>query len=244
MSIKAEHSLSPTSQPAILVVDDEPINFEVLEALLGDEGYQLHYAPGGQAAITALPAIQPEVILLDVMMPEMSGLELCQWLKAQRQWQHIPVIMVTALSSKQDLAHCLAAGADDFVAKPVNSAELKARLRSMLCLKQQYDNLQNLLQMREDMVKMIIHDLRNPLANVMLSAELLRNPKLSPEKRQKKLDQILIGSQELKTLIDDLLLMSKLELGKLTLSLQSVNLPVFCQRTVDEMATIAAQKNL
>lgn len=232
------------SLASVLVIDDEPDNFDVLDTFLCHEGYQLHYAPSGQAALNLLDTFQPDVILLDVMMPNMSGIEFCQQFKADAQWRHIPVIMVTSLTSKQDLARCLAAGADDFVAKPVNSVELRARLRSMLRIKQQYDDLQSLLQLREDMVSMIVHDLRNPLASVILAAEMLCYPNLPPEKQRKKIHQILGCSQDLKALIDDLLLMSRLELGKLILNRQAVDLCGFCQSAVGEMNEIAAQKNL
>ncbi len=244
MSITMAPSQTQASPPSILVIDDESDNFDVIETLLSHEHYQLNYAPGAREALALLSTFQPDVILLDVMMPHMSGLELCQQLKADHQWQHVPIIMVTSLSSKQDLANCLDAGADDFIAKPVNSAELRARVRSMLRIKQQYDNLQALLQLREDMVQMIIHDLRNPLASIILAAGILQYPNLPPVKQHKKLNQILSCSHDLKTLIDDLLLMSKLELGKLTLHRETIDLVAFCQMALDGMQDIATQKSV
>lgn len=230
--------------PSILVVDDEIDNFDVIDTLLCQENYQLHYASGGQEALDLLSTFKPDVILLDVMMPNMSGLEFCRILKQDSQWRNLPIIMVTSLSSKQDLARCLDAGADDFIAKPVNSSELRARLKSMLRIKQQYDSLQALLQLREDMVKMIIHDLRNPLSSIILAAEIMRYPNLPPEKQERKLEQILACSYELKSLIDDLLLMAKLELGKLTLNQQAVDLVDFCQAALVGMNDVASQKHL
>lgn len=244
MTADSVSSLWEETLPSILVIDDEIDNFDVIDTLLCQENYQLHYASDGQEALDLLDTFKPDVILLDVMMPNMSGLELCRILKQDSHWCNLPIIMVTSLSSKQDLARCLEAGADDFIAKPVNSAELRARLKSMLRIKQQYDNLQALLQLREDMVKMIIHDLRNPLSSVILAAEIMRYPNLPPEKHARKLEQILTCSYELKALIDDLLLMSKLELGKLTLQKQPVDLVEFCQAALVGMNDVAAQKNL
>ena len=141
-----------TSQPfSILVVDDEPDNFEVIETLLSIEetalgetqAYRLYYAASGPAALKSLSLFQPDVILLDVMMPGMSGLEVCQRIKAMAQWQSLPIIMVTSLTDKVDLARCFAAGADDFISKPVTGLELKARVRSMLRIRQQYQALAN-----------------------------------------------------------------------------------------------------
>ena len=126
---------------SILSIDDEESIFDVIEGLLYREGYNVSYVSSGKEAIERLDEIQPDVILLDLMMPEMDGIETCQKIKSNERWCHIPIIMVTALSSKQDLARCLNAGADDFLSKPVNSIELRARVRSMLRIKLQYDAL-------------------------------------------------------------------------------------------------------
>lgn len=130
------------NSPSILIVDDEPDNFDVVETLLSNQDYVLHYASSGETAIASLDLFQPDLILLDVMMPGIDGIEVCRRIKAIPQWQAVPIIMVTALRTKTDLARCLEAGADDFVSKPVNSIELQARVHSMLRIKQQYDQLQ------------------------------------------------------------------------------------------------------
>ncbi len=126
---------------SVLVVDDEPDNFDVIEALLSDRDYQLHYAANGQDAIASLETCQPDVILLDVMMPGIDGIEVCRQIKAMPQWEAVPIIMVTSLTAKADIARCLNAGADDFISKPVNRLELDARVRSMLRIHQQYQQL-------------------------------------------------------------------------------------------------------
>lgn len=137
---------STLSQPEpkklkVLVIDDEESVFEVIEGLLFREGYEFAYQMSGKVALDRIDEIQPDVILMDLMMPDMDGIETCQRIKANDRWCHIPIIMVTALSSKEDLARSLDAGADDFVSKPINSVELRARVRSMLRIKVQYDTL-------------------------------------------------------------------------------------------------------
>jgi diguanylate cyclase len=127
---------------SILIIDDEPDNFDVIEILLSQQDYQLHYAASGKDAIATMDSFNPDLILLDVMMPEMDGIEVCRRIKAMPQWAAIPIIMVTALTSKEDLSLCLEAGADDFLSKPVNSLELRARVRSMLRIRQQYQQLE------------------------------------------------------------------------------------------------------
>jgi CheY-like chemotaxis protein/two-component sensor histidine kinase len=153
---------------SILVVDDEPRNFNVVEALLGHQGYHLHHAISGKEAIAQLEELRPDLILLDMMMPEMNGIQFCQHIKAIPQWQTIPIIMVTALSEKSDLANCLNAGADDFVSKPINSIELRARVHSMLRIKQQYDDIQGLSALRAETVAVLertLNELRGSLAS-------------------------------------------------------------------------------
>ncbi|MFN5854414.1 MAG: diguanylate cyclase domain-containing protein, partial [Pseudanabaenaceae cyanobacterium] len=126
---------------SILIVDDEPDNFDVIETFLSDQEYELHYAASGQDGINILEDLKPDLILLDVMMPGMDGIEVCQRIKAIREWESLPIIIVTSLTSKKDLAECLNAGADDFITKPVNRLELRARVKSMLRIRHQYQEL-------------------------------------------------------------------------------------------------------
>ena len=96
----------------------------------------MHYAASGQKAIASLDIFDPDLILLDVMMPGIDGIEICRQIKAMSKWQAVPIIMVTALKRKSDLANCLTAGGDDFISKLVNAIELRARVHSMLRIKQ------------------------------------------------------------------------------------------------------------
>ncbi len=129
------------NKASVLIIDDQPDNFDVIETFLSKEDYQLHYAANGQEAIATLDIFKPDLILLDIMMPGMDGIEFCQQIKAIPQWEAVPIIVVTALTTKTALAECLSAGADDFISKPVNSLELTARVRSMLRIRQQYHQL-------------------------------------------------------------------------------------------------------
>ncbi|WP_295621668.1 response regulator [Chamaesiphon sp. GL140_3_metabinner_50] len=149
---------------SILVVDDEPDNFDVIEALLPNESYTLHYANCGEDAIAYLDKFDPDLILLDVMMPGINGIEVCRRIKLMSQWQGVPIIMVTALSGKEDLARCLAAGADDFLHKPVNGLELRARVNSMLRIKKQHDRIQSFSKLQRNN----IHSLANNLNEIRL----------------------------------------------------------------------------
>ncbi len=126
----------------ILVVDDIPANARLLEAKLTQEYYQVAIAQSGEAALQLAADWHPDLILLDVMMPGMDGYEVCRSLKADMVTQHIPVVMVTALSEARDRVMGLEAGADDFLTKPLDDDLLFARVRSLLRLKRLQDEWQ------------------------------------------------------------------------------------------------------
>ena len=129
--------MNPTAPPAasrILVVDDTPANIQTLTATLKKEGYQISVATNGKQALEVLARVQPDLILLDVMMPEMDGFETCRQLKAAEQWRHIPVIFLTAKTETADIVQGFELGAVDYVAKPFNAHELLARVNTHLTM--------------------------------------------------------------------------------------------------------------
>jgi len=230
--------------PCLMVVDDEPDNFDVIETLLADESYQLHYAASGVETIADLETYNPDLILMDVMMPQMDGIEVCRQIKAMPRWQAVPIIMVTALSAKEDLAKCLAAGADDFISKPINAIELRARVKSMLRIKHQYEEVQTLLKLRDDMAKMVVHDLRNPLASIFLSLEILAShgQALPADLYAQRLDRIRTAAESLQVMVDHLLQISRLESRTLRLNYSEVMLSSLIQSVVASFTPIASQK--
>ena len=125
----------------ILVVDDVPANVRLLETKLAAEYFDVVTACDGPSALKIAAEQSPDIILLDIMMPGMDGFEVCERLKASAETQHIPVVMVTALSEMPDRVRGLEAGADDFLSKPVNDLALFARVRSLLRLKMMMDEL-------------------------------------------------------------------------------------------------------
>ena len=116
----------------ILIADDNEQNRELLEAYLSGDGHSILMAADGQETIDVATADQPDLILLDIMMPKMSGYEVCQKLRAEESTKQIPILMVTALKEMGDIEKAVDAGADDFLSKPVHRLELKTRVRSLL----------------------------------------------------------------------------------------------------------------
>lgn len=131
------------SRPRILAIDDTPTNLLALGAVLGDD-FALQVATSGAAGLALAGQSAPDLILLDVMMPDMNGFETCRRLKADPLTRDIPVIFVTALDSPEDETFGLEAGAVDFISKPLNSAVVRARVRTHITLKHQADLLRSM----------------------------------------------------------------------------------------------------
>ncbi|VAX38521.1 Putative response regulator [hydrothermal vent metagenome] len=116
----------------ILIADDHQRNRELLEAYLAEEDYEIVMAHDGQQTLEVVSECLPDLILLDIMMPKLSGYEVCERLKNQDETCNIPILIVTALDEEGDIEKAVEAGCDDFLSKPVNSLELKTRVRSLL----------------------------------------------------------------------------------------------------------------
>ena len=126
----------------ILVVDDMPMNVKLLEDILTVRGYTVKTAIAGREALASIDNDPPDLVLLDVMMPGMTGYEVCQAIRANPKTAILPVVMVTALDAKEERVKGLEAGADDFLTKPVNQPELLARVKSLLRIKMLYDQVE------------------------------------------------------------------------------------------------------
>jgi CheY-like chemotaxis protein len=139
------------SSSRVLIADDIQQNRELLEAYLADEGYQILMAADGQQTMQMVDEHQPDLILLDIMMPRMSGYEVCTRIKADAAKRMIPVLIVTALNEPGDIEKAVNAGCDDFLTKPVNRLELRTRVRSLLRVRHLASERDRLLAYLEEM---------------------------------------------------------------------------------------------
>ena len=128
--------------PRILIVDDQPMNVDILKTRLAVHGYELLTATDGAEALAIAGAQHPDLILLDIMMPRIDGIEVCKRLKADTSLPFMPIIMVTARADSKDIVAGLEAGADEYLTKPVDQAALVARVKSMLRIKALHDTAQ------------------------------------------------------------------------------------------------------
>ena len=139
----------------VLIVDDEYIGRETLQSVLEGEGYELEMAENGFQAIEKAKKLLPDVILLDVMMPGMTGFEVCQRIRSDPQIAEIPIIILTALDDRESLLNALKAGADDFISKPFDRYELRARLLGITRLNRYQKLLQERTKLREANIQLL-----------------------------------------------------------------------------------------
>jgi two-component system response regulator MprA len=137
---------SGNNPACILVVDDEPEIRQLLKEVLELDGYRVTPAADGREALPLALREQPDLIITDIRMPKLDGLTLCKALRKNRDTTHIPILILTTLNTAADMAASFAAGADDFLPKPLNPDEIRIRVRSLLRLKQTYDALTALRQ--------------------------------------------------------------------------------------------------
>lgn len=143
-------------QNRILIVDDKQPNCELLEAYLSDLDCMTEIATDGQQALDKVNSFKPDVILLDVMMPKLSGFEVCEKIKSNPETQHIMILMVTALNELGDIERAVKAGTNDFLSKPINKIALVKRVENMLHLKDVRDENERLRRYIQEMEKVDI----------------------------------------------------------------------------------------
>ncbi len=217
-------------QSRVMIVDDTPANLGLLEDILRKQGYDVASCPSGALALRAAAQYPPDLILLDIMMPEMDGFEVCQRLKADATLREIPVIFISALDDTVNKVKAFTQGGLDYVTKPFQSEEVLARVRTHLSLRQKekqlqesLDNLRELEKQRDQLVHMIVHDLRSPLTSIMIVAKMLEKRAQNPLEEE-SLDIILESSKQLNEMIATMLDISRMESDKMPLQLEPCDL--------------------
>ena len=242
----------------ILVVDDDENNRDVLSRRLEKEGYAVANAANGQSALEMLVASPYDMVLLDIMMPELDGYEVLRRMKANERLEHIPVIMISALGEMDSVARCIEMGADDYLSKPFNPVLLRARVGASLekkrgrdremdlfdQLQKNFDRLQQLETMRDDLTHMIIHDLRTPLTSVTAAMQTLDVVGEVNDAQREVMTIAVNGADSLLATINSLLDVEQLESGAMKLDLTLLSLPEFIESAVLQVRPLAEEKNV
>ena len=216
MTATFTHNAPLEERPArILVVDDQPTNVQIVGAVLGKLGHEIIPANDGTTALKRLTVSQPDLILLDVLMPDMDGCELCLSMKKNPEWKDIPVIFLSAADDKDLIVRALDSGGVDYITKPFNHAELISRVRTQLTLKHTRDRLKQLAEDKDELTGILTHDLKNYLGGINMSAELLHNyvAKFNDERLRLLADNIFRSSSLCLTFVKEFLANSAADHG-------------------------------
>lgn len=235
----------------ILIVDDLPQNLQLLHTTLRSAGYKVAVANTAAVALGFLERSQPDLILLDVMMPEINGFELCQQLKTMPSCQAIPVIFLTARTDKTDILQGFEAGGVDYITKPFENLELLSRVQVHVALKKTQDalrqtnaELQRLNQEKGEFLGIASHDLKNPLTAILMHAETLaQDQSLNPATRESA-QVIRQSGQRMTEIIHNLLEIHRLEDGRLELRQDLCDLQDLLSESIGQHLTQARRKNI
>jgi two-component system, sensor histidine kinase and response regulator len=240
----------------ILVVDDNEMNRDVLSRRLKGRGYSVATANDGVRALEMLQTQAFDLVLLDIMMPEMDGYEVLTRLKADEQLRNIPVIMISAIDEVDSVVRCIELGADDYLMKPFNPTLLKARIGSSLekkaardrevvlfeQLARNYTRLQELEQLRDDLTNMIVHDLRTPLTAVIAGMQMVGVLGDVNSEQQKMMQLAIGGGETLLDMINDLLDVEKMESGTMELECTNVSVAALIGSAILQVGILADRK--
>lgn len=242
------------SEFKLLIVDDVQTNVLLLKALLSKDGYNIMVANNGQVALDLIREELPDLILLDVMMPEMDGFEVAQHLREDERTFHIPIIFLTALDDTESIVKGFKLGASDFISKPFRKEELMVRLRHQLSLVEarriiigQTEELKRTIAGRDKLYSVIAHDLRSPMASMKM---LLNTIMMSVDR--KRIDPDIFDmlemsnktSEEVFSLLDNLLKWTKSQLGKLSIVPQELDITALAEGVVEVMSPVAEVKHI
>ena len=238
----------------ILIVDDVVSNVLLLKILLTNEKFKVCTANCGNMCIEQAKAEKPDLILLDVMMPDISGFDTAGILKKDPETADIPIIFLTALNNPSDLVHGFQVGANDFLTKPFNKEELIVRVMHQIALvaakrliQRQNEELRATISNRDKMYSVIAHDLRSPMASIRMVLNLVVSA-VSPDTVGPELFELLDKanreSEECHDLLDNLLKWTKSQTGRLNVVLQDLDLCDIVPGVVDIFEMIAMTKNI
>ena len=238
----------------VLIVDDVVSNVLLLKILLANEKFQVCTASNGKDCIEISRKEHPDLILLDVMMPDLNGFDTAVILKKGEDTKDIPIIFLTALNTPQDLVHGFQVGASDFLTKPFNKEELVMRVTQQISLvaakriiEQQNQELRATLNNRDKMYSVIAHDLRSPMASIRMVLNLVvasTSPETVGEEIYNLLDQANRESEEVHDLLDNLLKWTKSQTGRLNVVKQELELNDIIPGVVEIFDNIAATKHI
>jgi len=241
-----------TRRSRLLIVDDQPSNRALIRRYLASSDYDLFEAIDGREALDVFEAWRPDLVLLDLVMPELDGMDVLLHVRAHPELGETPVVLLTAHGDRERRVQGLEAGADDFLEQPIDAPVLRARVRTLLHLKSSRDDLrerhgqlERLQRQQAELMQFIVHDLRGPLTSVTANAEWVYQS-LQPQDETvlRALEDLMLGTTRLRSMVADLLAVSQLEQGTFPVRREQVGIGPVVDRVVNAYRGLADQKGI
>ncbi|MFZ4411732.1 MAG: hybrid sensor histidine kinase/response regulator [Bacteroidales bacterium] len=230
----------------ILIVDDIPTNLKILDGILKGDGYKVRPVPNGLLALQAAEKERPDLILLDIMMPEMDGYEVCRKLKENPELVDVPVIFISALNDTQDIVKAFTSGGVDYITKPFQAEEVKARVATHLKICRQNLELKQLNAEKDKFFSIIAHDLRSPFTGFLGLTQILEE-QLSDLSKEEILDfstSMRISATKLFTLLENLLEWARIQQGLIPFTPETVQLLAVVNESIGMIKENASLKQI
>lgn len=234
------------SKGTILIVDDNTNNLKLLAGVLKENNYDFRMAKSGQLALNILEKTTPDLILLDIQMPEMDGFETCIRIKENKENSKIPIIFLTANIDSESIAKAFESGGLDYVTKPFNSNELLARIKTHIKLKTQAEELERQNATKDKFFSIISHDLKNPIANIIGFSDVIIEDysKLESVNIQTFVGYINQSAKFTLELLDNLLEWSRIQIGSIESVEENFNLSNLLVTNIEGSKPQALAKNI
>ncbi len=228
-------------RPHILIVDDKPQNIQILGKTLREHEYEITVANSGKQALKVVEKLSPDLILLDIMMPEMDGFEVCTRLKNSANTKEIPVIFLTAYADSDNLIKGFESGAVDYITKPFHIAEVIARVKTQLELKLSKEILQEKNIQQKELLHILCHDLANPISIIKT---YLNFAEIEPELLTEKKDTMVLAVDNALEIIEFVRKMRALEEKNFGLSLEAISIKTALNQSLTVLQEKFSQKNI
>lgn len=261
-NLKQIEGETKANNASVLIVDDTIYNIQLLSLMLNKQGYRVEKATSGTEALESANRLLPDIILLDIRMPDIDGYEVCKRLKANPVTKDIPVIFISSIEESTDKVEAFSVGGVDYISKPFQLIEVLARIEThlRLCLLQkklqeQNEQLQSsalvlsrsleqerkLSQMKSDFISVVSHEFRTPLTTIQSASELLEYYEWTKEEQVEQLHQIQSEVKHMTDLMEDVLFLSRANANKAKLNITKFDLADFCKRLLVQMKKTFAE---
>jgi two-component system sensor histidine kinase/response regulator len=235
----------PSPSAVVLVIDDEVKNIQVVGSLLLKHGHEVIAAMSAKDALDKLANTHPDIILLDVMMPGMTGFELCRKLRENPETRDIPVLFLSAAADKNFVVEALDAGAVDYVTKPFHGPELLSRVELHANRRKTHLQLAQVIREKNRLLEIVAHDLKNPLSGIQFAATILdENPNLPDDSRSELVKSIDESAKRAFEILSGLLETSGLQEAKTTISKRPLSLLDHARRAIGNFAQHCKRKDI